>query len=115
MTTFVFKNLRQRFDNYAVARTEHDALVKSTTKIFSNFVAFSENSNFNVVLPGLYYMLKNEPYLLILAYVSLNMQEMGQIKSIVKTWKLVSISIKESIIDLTHQFNPSLGFQQSLN
>ena len=95
----------------AVARTEHDALVKSTTKIFLN-VAFSENSNFNVVLPGLYYMLKNEPYLLILTYVSLNMQE---IEPIVKTWKLVSISIKESIIDLTHQFNPSLGFQQSLN
>ena len=57
-------------------------------------------------------MLKNEPYLLILTYVSLNMQE---IEPIVKTWKLVSISIKESIIDLTHQFNPSLGFQQSLN
>ena len=32
---------------YAVARTEHDALVKSMTKIFSNFVAFSENPNFN--------------------------------------------------------------------
>ena len=33
---------------YAVARTEHEALVKSTTKIFSNFVAFSENPNFNI-------------------------------------------------------------------
>ena len=31
---------------YAVACTEHDALVKSKTKIFSNFVAFSENPNF---------------------------------------------------------------------
>ena len=31
---------------YAVARTEHAALVKSTMKIFSNFVAFSENPNF---------------------------------------------------------------------
>ena len=31
-----------------VARTEHDALVKSTTKNFSNFVAFSENPNFNI-------------------------------------------------------------------
>ena len=49
MTTFVFKNLRQLFDKYAVARTEHDALVKSTTKIFSNFVAFSENPNFTTV------------------------------------------------------------------
>ena len=39
-------NLRQLFDKYAVARTEHDALVKSMTKIFSNFVAFSENPNF---------------------------------------------------------------------
>ena len=37
------------FDKYAVARTEHDALVKSTTKIFSNFVAFFENPNFNVI------------------------------------------------------------------
>ena len=33
---------------YSVARTELDALVKSTTKIFSNFVAFSENPNFKV-------------------------------------------------------------------
>ena len=32
-----------------LARTEHEALVKSTTKIFSNFVAFSENPNFNQV------------------------------------------------------------------
>ena len=47
MSTFVFKNLRRLFDKYAVARTKHDALVKSTTKIFSNFVAFSENPNFN--------------------------------------------------------------------
>ena len=46
MTTFVLKNLRQLFDNHAVVRTEHDALVKNTTKIFSNFVAFSENPNF---------------------------------------------------------------------
>ena len=44
--TFILKNLRRLFDKYAVARTEHDALVKSTTKIFSNFVAFSENPNF---------------------------------------------------------------------
>ena len=43
MSTFVFKNLRQLFDKYAVALTEHDTLVKSTTKIFSNFVAFSES------------------------------------------------------------------------
>ena len=47
MTTFVLKNLRQLFDKYTVVRTEHNALVKSTTKIFSNFVAFSENPNFN--------------------------------------------------------------------
>jgi hypothetical protein len=40
------KNLRQLFDKYAVVSTEHDALVKSKTKIFSNFVAFSENPNF---------------------------------------------------------------------
>ena len=46
MSTFVFKNLRQLFDKYAVARTEHDALVKSMTKIFFKFVAFSENPNF---------------------------------------------------------------------
>ena len=46
MSTFFLKNLRRLFDKYAVARTEHDALVKSTTKIFSNFVAFSENPNF---------------------------------------------------------------------
>ena len=46
MTTFVLKNLRRLFDKYSVARTEHDALVKSTTKILSNFVAFSENPNF---------------------------------------------------------------------
>ena len=43
LSTFVLKNLRRLFDKYAVARTEHDALVKSTTKIISNFVAFSEN------------------------------------------------------------------------
>ena len=42
----VWKNLRRLFGQYTVARTEHDALVKSTTKIFSNFVAFSENPNF---------------------------------------------------------------------
>jgi hypothetical protein len=47
LTTFVFKNLLQLFVKYVVARTEHDALFKSTTKIFSNFVAFSENPNFN--------------------------------------------------------------------
>ena len=46
MSTFVLKNLRWLFDKYAVAHTEHDDLVKSTTKIFSNFVAFSENPNF---------------------------------------------------------------------
>ena len=40
------KNLRQLFDKYAVARTEHDTLVKSTMKIFSKFEAFSENPNF---------------------------------------------------------------------
>ena len=49
MSTFVFKNFHQRFDKYAVAHTEHDALVKNTMKIFSNFVAFSENPNFNYV------------------------------------------------------------------
>ena len=46
LTTFVLKNLRQLFDKYAFARTEHDALVKSTTNIFSNCVALSENPNF---------------------------------------------------------------------
>ena len=34
MPTFFFKNLRRLFDKYAVARTEHGALVKSTKKIF---------------------------------------------------------------------------------
>ena len=47
VSTFVCHNLRRLFDNYAVACTEYDALVKSTTKVFSNFVAFSENLNFN--------------------------------------------------------------------
>ena len=47
LTTFVLKNLRQFFAKYAVVRTEHYAHVKSTTKIFSNFLAFSENPNFN--------------------------------------------------------------------
>ena len=46
MTTFILKNLLQLFDKYAVAHTENDALVKNTRKIFSNFVAFSENPNF---------------------------------------------------------------------
>ena len=46
MSTFVLKNLRRLFDKYTVARTEQYALVKSTTKIFSNFVAFSENPSF---------------------------------------------------------------------
>jgi hypothetical protein len=49
LTKFVLKNLRRLFDKYDVVGTEHDALVKSTTKIFSNFVAFSENPNFNYV------------------------------------------------------------------
>ena len=46
MSTFVFKNLHRLFDKYSVAHTEHDFPVKSTTKIFSNFMAFSENPNF---------------------------------------------------------------------
>ena len=48
LTTFVLKNLHRVFDKYAVARTENNALVKSRTKIFSNFVAFSENPNFTI-------------------------------------------------------------------
>ena len=46
LTTFVLKNLRQLFDKWAIARTEHGSLIKSMTKILSNFVAFSENPNF---------------------------------------------------------------------
>ena len=46
LTTFVLKNLCRIFDKYAVARTAHDALVKSIAKNFSNFVAISENANF---------------------------------------------------------------------
>ena len=47
---FLKKNLRRLFDKlYAVARTEHDVLVKSTTKIFSNLVACSENPSFKVI------------------------------------------------------------------
>ena len=46
MTTFVLKNLPRLFDKYAVAPTEYDALVKSMMKIFSNFMAFSENPYF---------------------------------------------------------------------
>ena len=37
LSTFILKNLRQLFDKYAVARTEHDALVKSTTNFFVKF------------------------------------------------------------------------------
>ena len=37
MTTFVLKNFRRLFDKYAVGRTEHDTLVKSTTNIFFKF------------------------------------------------------------------------------
>ena len=44
-----WKSLHQLFDKYTAARTEHDALVKSSTKIFSNFVAFSENPNFTTI------------------------------------------------------------------
>ena len=33
------------FDKYAVARTENDTLVKSTTFFLSNYVAFSKNPN----------------------------------------------------------------------
>ena len=47
LSTFVLKNLWQLFDKYAVARTENDTLVKSTTFFLSNFVAFSKNPNFN--------------------------------------------------------------------
>ena len=43
----ILKNLRRLFDKYPVVRTEHDALVKNSTKTFSNFVAFSGNPNFN--------------------------------------------------------------------
>ena len=44
-----FKKLFGNFltSTYAVARTEHDAFVKNTTKIFLHLVAFSENPNFN--------------------------------------------------------------------
>ena len=49
MSTFFYKNLRRLFDKYAVACTEHDTLVKTTTKILSNFVAFSENLNFTLI------------------------------------------------------------------
>ena len=45
MSTFIFKNLCWLFNKYAVARTEHNILVKTTMKIFSNFLAFSENPN----------------------------------------------------------------------
>ena len=31
--SFVFKNLRRFFDKYSVGHTEHDTVVKSTTKI----------------------------------------------------------------------------------
>ena len=48
MPAFVFLNLRRLFGKYPVVRTEHDPLVKSTTKIFSNFVASSETPNFTI-------------------------------------------------------------------
>ena len=44
----ILKNLRRLFDKYPVVRTEHDALVKNSTKTFSNFVAFSGNPNFKL-------------------------------------------------------------------
>ena len=43
LDNIVLKNLRRLFDKYTVARTEQDTLFKSTPKIFSNFMAFSEN------------------------------------------------------------------------
>ena len=49
LVPFFSLNLRRLFDKYAVAHTEHDTLVKRTTKIFSNFVTFSENPNFNIL------------------------------------------------------------------
>ena len=51
MTTFVLKNLRRPFDKYAVAPTEHDALVKRTTKIFFKFCGLLRK-------PKLYYLVK---------------------------------------------------------
>ena len=51
LTTFVLKNLSRLFDKYPVVCTEHDALVKCTTKIFTNFVSFSENPNFKLFQP----------------------------------------------------------------
>jgi hypothetical protein len=63
LPTFKKKNLRQLFDKYAVARTEHDPIVKSTTKIFSNFVAFSENPNFKhfyLFLPKVVLIIRKE-------------------------------------------------------
>ena len=43
------ENLRRLFDKLAVAPTEHDALVKSTTKIFFKFCGLLRNPNFNSV------------------------------------------------------------------
>ena len=43
MSTFVFENRCQLFGKYAVARTEHDALVKSIKKIFFQILWPSHN------------------------------------------------------------------------
>ena len=42
------KTIRWREISICLCLPEHDTLVKSTTKIFSNFVAFSENPNFTM-------------------------------------------------------------------
>ena len=59
MTIFVFRNLRRLFDKFTVARTvdiahKNTLLSKALGRFFSNFVAFSENPNFNTERPQLF-------------------------------------------------------------
>ena len=65
---FVLKNLC-RLNKYTVARTEDNALFISTTKIFSNFVVFSENLNLIVFFFFVYMKRRRFCYLLKCLYL----------------------------------------------
>ena len=54
---------------YTVARTEHDALFKSRTKIFSKFVTFSENPNFTISILRIQFKFKKWGYLFLKVWV----------------------------------------------
>ena len=54
MTRFVLKNIRRLFDKYAVTRTEHKALVKSTT-LFFQILWPSQKTQTLIKIRGFYY------------------------------------------------------------